>query len=133
MNKFQVTSAIIAMLCACNVSATKYIFTAGDDTQATKMCVATGNNDKSKLKRIIKQTKNASQIGTLRKIANHTYCNDMIIANFAYKYAAIDTFKYLNRVTKSEYQMLRPNVTIRDLAMVDSKNEVIKITLVAGN
>lgn len=106
--------------------ATEYEFVAMDGSKETKMCVAAVTNDMKKLRRLISHNYGIRDVG--RTVAKTVFCNDVIIANFAYEYQANDTVDYLDRYTPRKYKRMRTSITIKDItAKVNEKPTVIMI------
>lgn len=98
--------------------ATKYKFVAMDNSIYTKMCVLAGNNEQKALRTTLRRHENNE-----RNLANTTFCNGMLIANFAQKYHASKTFDYLKRHTYRGKLDKATNVTIMDIATRKTDNE----------
>lgn len=106
---------VILLPLAFNANSTQYKFVAGDNSFATKVCVLAGSDNKSKLKR----SKQFS-FDNGKAIANSVRCNDMPIASFAKKYNAMNTFKYLNRLSKPSLREYDTKIEIQDITNADS-------------
>jgi len=115
MNILKLMPFIILIFYAFNTSATQYKFVAGDDSFATKMCIYAGSDNKSRLRRA-----KEFSFDTPRSIANTIQCNDMTIARFAKKYHAMNTFKYLNRLTRVSLREYDTKVEIKDVTAATS-------------
>ena len=128
------TSAVVIVLLSLNADATKYEFIAKDSSVETKICVLAGSNNKSELRQLIRKNKNESSHFSSRAIANNVTCNDMVMAHFAHKYDALDTFKYLNNFTKGENKIPTTSIEIQDITAVsNNKNEETKIIYVSSS
>lgn len=115
--------AVIFVLVALNAKATEYKFIATDSSPETKMCVLAGSNNKLGLKRAIRFGVRGSAINTKRFTINNITCNDMVMAHFAHKYDAFDTFKYLNRFTTKKNKIPITSVEIKDIAAALNRND----------
>ncbi|MBA6349260.1 MULTISPECIES: DUF3718 domain-containing protein [unclassified Colwellia] len=127
------TLAVVFVLLAFNSNATKYEFIATDSNIETKMCVFAGNNNKDGLKNALRLRMISSAINSKRFAVNSVTCNDMVMAHFAHKYDALDTFSYLNHFTSKKDKIPTTSVEIKDIAAVfNHKNEEIKIIYVGS-
>lgn len=93
-----------------SVYAIQYKFVATDNSIYTKMCVLAGNNEQKALKTALKRHEHSS-----RSLANTTFCNGLIIANFANKYHANMTYDYLKKYTYSRNLDKATSITIKDV------------------
>ena len=127
------TLAVVIVLLSFNANATKYKFIATDNSIETKICVFAGSNDQSGLKNALRQSARSSAFVNNRYSVNTIVCNDMVMAHFAHKYDALDTFAYLNRLTKVKDKILTTSVEIKDIAAVlNRRNEETKIIYVGS-
>ncbi|AOW75907.1 hypothetical protein A3Q34_02970 [Colwellia sp. PAMC 20917] len=134
------TLAVVFVLLAFNSNATKYEFIATDSNIETKMCVFAGNNDKDGLKkalrlRIMGSSINSKRftVNSKRFTVNSVTCNNMVMAHFAHKYDAFDTFSYLNHFTSKKDKIPTTSVEIKDIAAIfNHKNEETKIIYVGS-
>lgn len=126
MNILKLMSLVLLLFFATNVKATQYKFVAGDNSFATNACVLAGSDDKARLRR----SKDYSNY-TPRDIANTIQCNNMTIASFAKKYQAMNTYSYLNKLTKLSLREYDTNVEIQDVttAAADT-SDVVKVIVV---
>ena len=114
----------ILLFCSINTYATEYQFVAGDRSLETKMCIAAVTNNVKKLKRLIA----FETYYGVKDIARAVFCNDLIIANFAYEYQANDTLAYLDRYTPKKEKRLRTRITIKDItAQAQGRPKVLMI------
>lgn len=126
MNIFKLAFTAAIILIFYNANATNYKFVAADQSRETKICVHAGNNNQDRLKATMRLSSDSNKF-----IANHVKCNDMVMVQFAYKYDALDTAKYLNRYTKVTNRIPETSITIRDLAAIESKaKDVVKVIYV---
>ena len=126
------TLAVVFVL-SFNANATKYEFIATDSSIETKMCVFAGSNNKDGLKNALRFNPGRSAINSKRVAVNSITCNDMVMAHFAHKYNALDTFSYLNRFTSKKDKIPTTSVEIKDIAAVfNHKNEDTKIIYVGS-
>ena len=133
MKILNLTSTVVIGLLSLNVSATQYKFIAADNRIETKICVYAGSNNKLGLKRALKQSTWNYGVVNRRFSVNNITCNDMVMAHFAHKYNAVDTFSYLNRLTNKKDKIITTSVDIKDIAAVwDQKDEETKIIYVSS-
>ena len=129
-------AVIVVLGFTMSTNASEYQFIAVDNSVDTKMCLAAVTNNKKALKRLMYKTHfevpkfNRIHYG-VRIVARKLLCNDLIIANFAYKYQAADTLAYLDRYTSRKDKKKRPTVTIRDIAA--QGNDKPTVVLIASN
>ena len=118
MNKLILSIVAIVAISAVSFNAAaakKYVFVSMDNSLETKTCLAAGNDEKGKLKQHIKHFPNQSNmIISVRQIANSLYCNNMLVANFAKKYNAHNTYAYLNRFTSLKNR-IQTHTVIEDI------------------
>ncbi|MBA6390896.1 DUF3718 domain-containing protein [Colwellia sp. BRX10-3] len=127
------TLAVVFVLLSFNSNATKYEFIATDSSIETKMCVFAGSNNKDGLKNALRLSSRSSAINSKRFAVNSITCNDMVMAHFAHKYDALDTFSYLNHFTSKKDKIPTTSVEIKDIAAVfNRKNEDTKIIYVGS-
>jgi hypothetical protein len=122
MKTFNLISVIVAAGFSLGSNAANYQFEGVDNSIETKICIAAVTNDKKSLKRKIRM----SGAG-VRSIARSLMCNEQIVANFAYKYNALETSGYLDRYTPKKYKTNRPSVTIQDITAIHGKTTVVLI------
>jgi hypothetical protein len=98
-----------------------------DSSKETKMCVAAVTNDMKKLKRLISHNYRMRDVAkTVAKAVSKTvFCNDVIIANFAYEYQANDTVDYLDQYTPRRYKRMRTSITIKDITAKGSEKPTV--------
>lgn len=133
MKKLSVISVLVILLLPLNANATKYKFIASDNSIETKVCVLAGSNNKSGLIKALRQSANNSVVINKRSFANNVNCNDMVMAHFAHKYEALDTFGYLNILTNGKNRITPTSVEIKDIAAISNrKNEKIKVIYVSS-
>lgn len=125
MKMLNLISAIVLLGFTMSAHAENYKFVVADNSIDSKMCLDAVTNDRSALQHSIRKSG-----ATVRWTARHLKCNDQIVANFAYRYNASDTFALLNRYTLKKDKQQRPAVTIKDLAAVQGKTVVV---LIASN
>ncbi len=128
MKYLKLAGAALALSFTSQISAQDYQFTAIDKSLETQFCVSIGNNNvegmKGKLFRM--------GLGdALRRNINTLTCNGLPLAQFAHKYQAEDTFKYLN-TRSSPANRVKSTVTINDLSMTDGNAEPKMIYVTAG-
>ena len=126
MKIFSLISVILVLVCSMGINATNYKFVGVDTSKDTKMCLAVATNNKRALQSLMLRT--SERVGS---VARNLKCNNQVIANFAFKYNASETFEYLNRFTPKKYQELRSKVTIQDLAAQDNDKTIV--VLIASN
>jgi hypothetical protein len=123
MNYLPLAGAALALAFSSQISAQNYQFFAADKSPETQFCVNVGNNDVDTMRQKLRK------IGTdeaMRRNVNIVTCNGMSPAQFAHKYKAGDTFKYLN-IRSSPSKRVQQSVTISDIAKVDSNDEPILV------
>jgi len=113
-------STLVIIGCAFSTYAQEYKFVAAGPGLATKLCVHAANNNRAGVKHVMKMLYD-NRSTTL--VANTMRCNDLSIAQFAHKYEAKDTFKYLNRMSHGENR-LNTSTHIRDIVLLS--NDQIK-------
>lgn len=119
-------SFIILSFLAFNSYSTQYKFIASDNSFATKVCILAGSDNKGKLRRAKQFSFDSG-----RTIANTVRCNDMNIASFAKKYNAMNTFNYLNRLTRASIRDYDTKVEVQDLTTaVNDNNDVVQVIYV---
>lgn len=124
---------VIVLLLSFNTYATNYKFIPTDRSIETKICVFAGSNNKLGLKNALRQSISGSTIVNKRSSVNNITCNDMVMAHFAHKYDAIDTFLYLNGLTNNKNKIPTTSVDIKDIsAVLNRKNEETKIIYVGS-
>nr|WP_057831272.1 DUF3718 domain-containing protein [Colwellia sp. TT2012] len=101
-----------------SVYAIQYKFVAMDNSIYTKMCVLAGNNEQKALKTALRRHEHSP-----RSLANTTFCNGLIIANFAYKYQANMTYDYLKKYTHSRHVDKATKVSIQDVITRTTENK----------
>lgn len=109
-------STLVITGCAFTCHAKDYKFIANNSSLATQLCIEAANNNKSGVKHVMKMLygDRTSVLGV-----NTLRCNDLSLARFSYKYEAIDTFKYLNRISYKENRV-ETQTYIRDVALLPS-------------
>ena len=133
MKRLNLISAVVIVLLSFNANATKYKFIAADSSIETKTCVFAGNNNKIALKKALRQSIKGFAYDGSRFAANNITCNNMVMAHFAHKYDALNTFSYLNALTNSKDKIPTTSVDIKDIAAVLNRtNEDIKIIYVGS-
>ncbi|WP_019027665.1 DUF3718 domain-containing protein [Colwellia piezophila] len=133
MKILNLISVVVILLLSFNVNATKYKFIAADNSIETKICVFAGNNNKLGLKNALRLNSWGAAFVNKRFSVNNITCNDMVMAHFAHKYDALDTFAYLNRLTTKKDKIHATSVEIKDIAAVlNRRNEEIKIIYVGS-
>lgn len=117
-------TSTLAITAAAN--AEKFNFIAADKAPETMLCVKTGENDVSGLKRLIrKEFKRNTRI-----VANEHRCNGVSLAKFAYAHSAKDTLNYINNYSYSTNKV-RGSVEITD-AVALHKTAKIKTVYVTS-
>jgi len=133
MKILTLTFAVVFVLLSFNANATKYKFIAADSSIETKMCVFAASNNKLGLKSSMRFSTRNSSINARKFTVNNILCNDMVMAHFAHKYDALDTFAYLNRFTAKKNKIPTTTVKIKDIvAVLNRKNEDTKIIYVGS-
>ncbi|MFT6910417.1 MAG: hypothetical protein ACJAS1_007146 [Oleiphilaceae bacterium] len=135
MKMLNLISAVVVLgFTVSSNAAANYQFVGADNSIDTKICLAAVTNDMHKLRHNIMRS-GAGNRGVhtgARKVARTLMCNDQIVANFAYKYEASETFEYLDRYTPKKYQDQRPEVTIKDIVARHGKQEETTVVLIAS-
>ncbi|PKI17207.1 DUF3718 domain-containing protein [Colwellia sp. 12G3] len=127
-----ILAVVVFVLLSFSANATKYKFIAEDRSIETKICVFAGSNNKLGLKHALRQS-TGSAITNNRFSVNNITCNDMVMAHFAHKYDAFDTYSYLNRLTNSKNKIPTTSIEIKDVSAVfNLKNEETKIIYVGS-
>lgn len=87
------------------LSAAQYKFVPGNDRVETQICIAAAENNLSKLKnKSLAMSRNA---GIFRTVAKKLTCNNKSIADFAFKYDADKTVKFLDRYSTHDVKIRR--------------------------
>ena len=124
MKILSLISVVVIALLPFNANTTNYQFIATDTSIETKICVHAGSNNKLELKNALRQSTRGTAIVNKKFSVNNITCNDMVMAHFAHKYDALDTFAYLNVLTNKKDRIYPTSVEIKDIAAVlNSKNE----------
>ena len=117
---------IIATLVLTNIAlfataqgSTKYVFKATDNSLEVRMCVTAASNNLLSLKQAVKR-----DFYGIKDITSNLYCNNLDITNFAAKYGAYQTTKYLNRYAPKKYKVNLDEVEIIDLVNKSSSGQV---------
>ncbi|WP_068545266.1 DUF3718 domain-containing protein [Thalassotalea crassostreae] len=110
-------SAAVFLLSYSQSIQAKYVFIAKDDSQATKLCVATGNNDLSQVKKSIKKLYLVSTESNKRaRVATLSIqCNDLNLVEFAANFDANDTFDYFNKKAPKHMRLPSDEISIEDI------------------
>ncbi|WNC68936.1 hypothetical protein RI845_01985 [Thalassotalea nanhaiensis] len=112
-------------------------FEAGDNTIATKLCVAAVSNDLKKTKLYI------SRLGMMAGIHTGMYgrtsfasddilCNDTDLVKFTAQYNAKDTFEFINKRALKKYRLDAEEIKIIDLARQQRMNNSPKVILITS-
>ena len=122
---------IIFTLCSSKANAGNTTFKAGDNTFATKLCVAAVSNDLQKTKRYI-QALSREIYGSMYHKANfisgNLLCNDTDLVKFTAQYHAEDTFEYFNKRAMKKYRLTDDEIKIIDIVKVNDAPQVIVVT-----
>ncbi len=126
MKFLKIAGMALALSFTSQISAQDYQFTAIDKSLETQFCVSIGNNDVESMKGELFRMGLGD---ALRRNINTLTCNGLPLAQFAFKYQAEDTFKYLN-TRSSPTNRVKSTVTINDIAMNQKHSEpkVIRVS-----
>ena len=127
-----ISTAVILFSYSQSIQA-NYVFVAKDNSAATKLCVATGNNDLTQVKKSVKKMHVSSTRASERaKIATLSIqCNNMNLVEFAANFDAIDTFDYFNKKAPKYMRLPVDEISIED---VNAKaNSPIQTIIVSAN
>lgn len=113
-----------------------FTFTAGDESAATKLCIAAVSNDLQSSKKYINRLAlsdgvTAGMYIKTKYVSNDIRCNNTDLVKFTAQYNAKDTFDFFNHRAMKKYRLSNDEVKIIDLARVDNNNsepQVIVIT-----
>lgn len=101
--KYLLLSAIAAS--ALPLSAAQYVFVPGNDRIETQICIAAAENNLHKFKsKSLALSRNA---GIYRTVAKKLTCNNKTVADFAFKYDANKTVKFLDRYSEHDVKIRR--------------------------
>jgi len=106
---------VVALFIMNTTYAVQYKFVATDDSISTKICVLAGNDNKSMLRKTLKDT-SRNNTGNFGRLVNKIHCNDILLANFAHKYDAKTAFNFLKRYTLEKNLAPDTRVIIKDVA-----------------
>ncbi|NVK54329.1 MAG: DUF3718 domain-containing protein [Alteromonadaceae bacterium] len=128
MKYLKLAGAALALSFTSQISAQEFQFTAEDKSPETQFCVSVGNNNVESMKG---QLFRMGLGDALRRNINTLTCNGLPLAQFAFKYQAEDTFRYLNN-RSSPLNRVKSSVTINDIAMTGTNAEPKVIRVSAG-
>ncbi|MDC8829637.1 DUF3718 domain-containing protein [Alteromonas gilva] len=128
MKYLKLAGAALALSFTSQISAQDFQFTAIDKSLETQFCVSIGNNNVESMKG---QLFRMGLGDALRRNINTLTCNGLPLAQFAFKYQAEDTFRYLN-TRSSPANRVKSTVTINDLAMTNNNAETTVVRVSAG-
>ena len=97
----------------------KYVFKGADNSLEVRMCITAASNNLLSLKQAVQRDSYG-----IKDITSNLYCNNLDITNFAAKYGAYNTTKYLNRYAPKKYKINLDEVEIIDLVHQSSSGQV---------
>lgn len=127
---------IVFTLFSGKANAASTTFVAGDDTLATKLCIAAVSNDVQKTKSHINRLALMAGINTgmyskTKFATDDIRCNNTNLVNFTAQYNAKDTFEYFNKRAEKKYRLNTDEIKVIDLARqnaLPSQPQIIVIT-----
>ena len=105
-------------------------FEAGDDSTATKLCIAAGSNNLHATQKYIKSL-SWQQTGMYQKtnsVLAEVSCNKSNLMEFTAQYNADKTYNFLNDKAKNKYKLTTEEIKIIDIAKVKDAPQVIVVT-----
>ncbi len=107
---------LVTTSCAFSSYAQEYRFIAKDSNLATELCVEAANNHKSGIKQVMRKLYGNSYSA---HAVNTITCNDLSLSQFSLRYGAIDTFRYLNRISYGKNKV-KASTSITDVVLLPS-------------
>lgn len=93
------TLALATEILSLNAHTTNYKFMVTDNSFEARICMLTASNKRLELKNALQLYAWGNKVVTEQFAVNNITCNGMVMAHFAHKYDAPNTFEYLNRLT----------------------------------
>lgn len=111
------------------LSATQYVFVPSNDRIETQICIAAAENNLSKFKNKVLALSRKPSI--YRAVARKLTCNNQSIADFAFKYDANKTVKFLDRHSQHDVKIRREISAAKKLfeANENSLERIVYITV----
>ncbi len=103
------------ILCSTHTDASQVKFVAGDNKDATSVCIAAVTDDTEVLANDLKKLSRRGTALNFRSFVNSLYCNNQYIGNFAKSFGAINASNFLDQYTNSRNKRHQPKVTIIDM------------------
>ena len=100
MKILNLTSVLVIALFSFNAHSSNYKFVTNDSNLEARICMLAASNNKLGLKNAMQLYTWGNRVVTERVAANNITCNNMVLAHFAHKYNASNTFEYLNDLTE---------------------------------
>ncbi|WNC71944.1 hypothetical protein RGQ13_17775 [Thalassotalea psychrophila] len=128
---------IVFTLFSSKVNAANITFKAGDDSLATKLCLAAVSNDLQKTKRYISRLAlmtgiNTGMYGRTNFASDDIRCNDTDLVKFTAQYNAKDTFEFINKRAMKKYRLNTDEVKVIDLARQNSMNNTPQVIVITS-
>lgn len=133
-----VTLFIMAFtLFSSKANAANITFEAGDNTTATKLCVAAVSNDLPNTKLYISRLAllagvNAGMYAKTKFATDDILCNDTNLVQFTAQYNATDTFEFINKRAEKKYRLSTDEVKVIDLARKNAPVSAPKIIVITS-
>ncbi|WNC71945.1 DUF3718 domain-containing protein [Thalassotalea psychrophila] len=105
-------------------------FEAGDNSTATKLCIAAGSNNLHATQKYIKSL-SWQQTGMYQKtnsVLAEVSCNKINLIEFTAQYDADKTYNFLNDKAMNKYKLTDDQMKIIDIAKVNDLPQVIVVT-----
>lgn len=121
---------IVLVLTSFKAYANNVTFKAGDDSTATKLCIAAGSNNLRAMQKHIKSL-SWRQTGMHQKtnsVLAEVSCNKTNLIKFTAQYDADETYNFLNDKAKNKYKLTDDEIKIIDVAKVNNSPQVIVVT-----
>jgi hypothetical protein len=129
MKTLNLTAALLVVLFSFNAHSTNYKFIQADSNFEEKICMLAASNNRLGLENALDLYTWGNRIVTERFAVNNIICNGMVMAHFAHKYDASNTFAYLNNLTDRKNKMTSTNPE----AITNHSNEETKIITVSSS
>ena len=123
MKILNLTSVILTLLLSFNAYTANYKFVEADSNFEEKICMLAASNNKLGLENALQRYTWGNMTVTERFAINNITCNGMVMAHFAHKYDAQNTFEYLNSLTDRKNKITTTNAQ----ASMNTKNGNTKL------
>lgn len=109
-------------------------FIAGDNSKATKLCVAAVSNDVLKTEKYVKSL-SWQQTGMRKKtnfVLGDVSCNDTDLIKFTAQYNADETYHFFNDKAMTRYKLTDDEMKIIDLARLNNNNRAPQVIVITS-